>query len=210
MRTVETVNHKSVLRGLAFHEKPKPLSHFFNLSNDILIFTYIMSINSSIDEIRKMLKPGSNRRVVQRIRRCVRGSRKEKPSALSPVYGSVIALCPWSFIENTLESANGKPYGMPLEEAWKDLFEFNSEGFVIEATECIKAGIACKGYSRVVFGPSGGIDSLISGALYVKAKKKKEGMHANLLMKAGSSPSFQSLDWEHEPLSILERGLPWR
>ena len=70
-----------------------------------------------------------------------------------------------------------KSRGPALEELWKEFSEYDPDAFVTRTTEGIRAAIAAKGYKGVVFGASGGIDSLVSAALCVQAKKdKKESM----------------------------------
>lgn len=66
-----------------------------------------------------------------------------------------------------------KSSGTALETLWKEFSAFDPEGFVTRTKEGIRAAIAAKGYKGVVFGASGGIDSLVSAALCVQAKKDK-------------------------------------
>lgn len=62
---------------------------------------------------------------------------------------------------------------MTIEEAWKNLFDFRPGRFVIDATEGIKAEIVRRDHKGVVFGASGGIDSLVSAALCIRAREGK-------------------------------------
>ncbi len=61
---------------------------------------------------------------------------------------------------------------MALEALWKELFEFPAEAFVQSTTKSIMAKIHSRGYSGAVFGASGGIDSLVSASLCIRAKEE--------------------------------------
>ena len=73
-----------------------------------------------------------------------------------------------------MESEKAKLWGVTPEKAWRELFEFDTEEFVTRTAEKIKAGIANRGHRGAVFGASGGIDSMVSAALCLRAKADKK------------------------------------